>query len=122
MDQLTLVMGASPNPHRYSYKAVQMLQEYGYSVEAFGIREGMIGEVSIITSLLSVSDHSLDTISLYLSPENQKQYYDWILEAGPRRVIMNPGTESKTLEKKLQKNRIEAVEACTLVMLRTGQY
>jgi len=122
MDPLTLVMGASPNPHRYSCRAVQMLQEYGHPVEAFGIRKGTIGKVSIITCLERVSDHALDTISLYLAPENQKQYYDWILEAGPRRVIMNPGTENKILEEKLKHNGIEAVEACTLVMLRTGQY
>ncbi len=120
--QQTLVMGASPNPKRYSYKAVELLQENDLPVLAFGIREGNIGDVAINTGLDSLDGQHLDTISLYLAPSNQQQYYDWILAANPQRVIFNPGTENREFEQLLAEKGIEPLQACTLVMLKTGQY
>jgi predicted CoA-binding protein len=116
----TLVLGASPNPERYGYKATQMLSDYGHPVLPYGIRKGSIGKVSILDSL--PQDTDIDTVTLYLNPANQKPYEDYIVGLKPRRVIFNPGTENDTFEEKLRAAGIEPVEACTLVMLRCGQF
>jgi predicted CoA-binding protein len=119
MSNRTLVMGATPNPERYSYKATAMLREYQHEVVAFGLRKGNIGDV-VITQLLP--DDDIETITLYLGPANQIAYVDYILKMKPSRVIFNPGTENPEFQSKLKEYGIEPVEACTLVMLRTGQY
>jgi len=118
----TLVIGASTNPERYAYKAVQLLQESGYPVQALGIKKGEIEGVSIVTDTSDVDPDQVDTISLYLSSDKQIQYKDWILSLAPRRVIFNPGTENPELERLLQDHGITILRACTLVMLRTQQY
>jgi predicted CoA-binding protein len=116
----TLVIGASENPARYSNIAIRMLRDYGHPVEAVGLRPGMVGEVPIQTGSPELND--IDTISLYLSPQNQPAQYNYILGLKPKRVIFNPGTENAEFEILLQENGIETEEACTLVLLRTGQY
>lgn len=116
----TLVLGASPNPERYGYKATAMLIEYKQPVLAFGIKPGNIEGQTIITEL--PKDHDLNTITLYVGPANQPPYYDYILNQKPVRVIFNPGTENPEFERQLTENGIEALRACTLVLLRTSQY
>ena len=116
----TLVIGASSKPERYSYLATNMLAEYGHQVYAFGPRQGKILAHTIETAW--PSNQEFDTITLYLNPTNQEPYYQQILDLKPIRVIFNPGTENAEFEKKLTTAGIEAVEACTLVMLRTGQF
>lgn len=120
MSKKTLVLGASPNPERYGFKATAMLNEYKHEVVAFGIKKGDVNGQVIINEL--PTDTDFDTITLYLGPPNQKQYYNYIVERKPKRVVFNPGTENAELEQLLSQNGIEPIEACTLVMLRTGQY
>lgn len=116
----TLVLGASDNPARYSFLAINRLREHHYPVIAVGKKRTTVNDIPVITETGPIPD--LDTITLYLNPENQKNYYDYILTQHPRRVIFNPGAENPEFEKMLKDNNIQVVEACTLVLLGTGQY
>jgi len=116
----TVVLGASSNPARYSYLAVQRLRAHNYPVTAIGRRIGQVADVNITKDHLQETD--VDTITLYLNPKNQVEYYDYILNLHPRRIIFNPGTENEELMQKAKENNIKPVIACTLVMLGTGQY
>lgn len=116
----TLVLGATTKPDRYAFKAVTMLVEKGHSVLAIGQHAGEVAGVSIRTKAIPVKN--IDTITLYLNPKNQRDYYNYIVEAQPKRVIFNPGTENPELYQLLELNAIKAEEACTLVLLTTNQY
>ncbi len=116
----TIVLGASANPSRYSYLAIKKLTAHQHPVVAIGKKKGAVGEVSIETEHLPVSD--VDTITLYLNPTNQQQYYDYIINLKPKRIIFNPGTENEYLIKKAKEKDIETVIGCTLVMLSIGNY
>ncbi len=116
----TLVIGASDNPERYSYLAINRLRKFDHDVVAIGNRVAKVGDVAIQKGLPALRD--IDTVSLYLNPTNQIPYYEYLINIKPRRVIFNPGTENFELEKKLKENNIETIEACTLVMLSTGQF
>jgi predicted CoA-binding protein len=116
----TLVIGASENPLRYSYLAVQRLNAHQYPVIALGLKKGIIGNTEIETEKKNFED--IDTITLYLNPLNQKSYYDYILSLHPTRIIFNPGTENDELVSLAQQNGIKCLEACTLVLLSTDQY
>jgi predicted CoA-binding protein len=116
----TLVLGASVNPQRYSYLAVKKLIANQHPVIALGNRKGMIGDIEIETEKLPFTD--IDTVTLYLNPTRQKEYYDYILSLHPRRIIFNPGTENGELEGLAEQQGIDTKEACTLVLLSTGQY
>jgi len=116
----TLVLGASGNPGRYSYLAVTRLRGKGHPVVAIGRQQAKAGDVEIGTDKQPLTD--IDTVTLYLSPMHQKEYYDYIVSLHPRRVIFNPGAENPELATLARANGIEPVEACTLVMLSTGQY
>ena len=116
----TLVLGASQNPARYSWLAVQMLQQYGHEIIAIGRRQGEALGVPIQTGEPKLED--IDTVTLYLGPQNQPPVYDYVLSLKPKRVIFNPGTENPEFEEKLTSEGIEFEEACTLVMLRSGTY
>jgi uncharacterized protein len=116
----TLVLGASANPSRYSYLAIQRLRAHQHPVVAVGKRTGTVADVEI--SRDKVEDAEVDTVTLYLNPANQVEYYDYILNLHPRRIIFNPGTENDELIKKAEEKNIRPVIACTLVMLGTGQY
>jgi uncharacterized protein len=116
----TLVIGASENPERYSYLAVQKLTAHQHPVVALGIKKGMIGNTNIETDLQPFND--IDTVTLYLNPQRQKAYYDYILGLHPKRIIFNPGTENDELYDLAKSKDIQVMEACTLVLLGTGQY
>lgn len=116
----TVVLGASPNSQRYSYLAVSRLRSHNHPVAAIGKRNGHIGDVDIMKGLPPLRD--VDTITLYLNQHNQKEYYDYILGLQPRRIIFNPGAENPELAQLAEEHGIEPIEACTLVMLSTGQY
>lgn len=120
MKKKTLVMGASDNPERYSYLATQKLKAYNHEVLAFGRKAGNIGDTTITTELPTVTD--IDTVTLYLNPTAQKEYYQTILQLHPKRIIFNPGTENDEFFDLAKANGIKPLEACTLVMLSTGQY
>lgn len=116
----TLVLGASVNPDRYSFMAINNLRMKGHDVVAIGKRSGRVNDVDIETGTKPVDD--LDTVTLYLNPDNQKPYYDYILAQKPKRIIFNPGAENPELATKAKENGIHTMNACTLVMLSTGQY
>ncbi|HXB10105.1 MAG TPA: CoA-binding protein [Puia sp.] len=116
----TLVLGASDNPQRYSYLAVNRLRNNGHPVVAIGGRPVTVGDVSIETEKKAFP--GVDTVTLYLNPGMQKEYYDYILSLHPKRIIFNPGAENEELARLAQANGIQPLEACTLVLLSTGQY
>ncbi|MCW3092845.1 MAG: hypothetical protein JWP81_3914 [Ferruginibacter sp.] len=116
----TLVIGASANPARYSYLAVQKLAAHQHPVIALGIRKGNIGNTEI--EIEKKPFEEIDTITLYINPSRQKEYYDYILGLRPKRIIFNPGTENDELYAIAEKNGIKTMEACTLVLLSIGQY
>lgn len=116
----TVVLGASPNPERFSYKAIVSLIEHNHEVVAIGKRNGNVAGVEIIqeTPLLD----NVHTIAMYLSPENQNEYYEYILSLNPKRIIFNPGTENDELYKLAKNKDIEVVEWCVLVMLSVNRF
>jgi len=120
MKKKTLVLGASVNPERTSYLAVQRLSKQQYPVIALGNKKGKIGDIEIETEKKDFP--GIDTVTLYLNPTLQKSYYDYILSLKPKRIIFNPGAENDELAELALKNGIKALEACTLVLLSTGQY
>ena len=120
MPKKTLVLGASENPARYSYLAIRRLLAHQHPVVAVGKRQGVLNGVTIEKEKKDWSD--VDTVTLYLNPQNQKQYYDYLMLLKPRRIIFNPGTENEELYALAKKNGIQVQEACTLVLLSTGQY
>ena len=119
-NKTTVVLGASPNGSRYSYLAVMRLVQHGHKVIPIGIKKGIIAGQEIIHGNPELRD--VDTITLYLNSERQKQYYDYILNLHPKRIIFNPGAENPELSKMASQHGIEALDACTLVLLSTGQY
>ncbi len=120
MKKKTVVLGASDNPERYSYLAVQRLTRNGHPVVAIGKKEGQVEGIDIIKEHPAMDD--VDTVTLYLNPANQKPYYDYILSLKPKRIVFNPGTENEELYDLAKANGIKPLEACTLVLLSTGQY
>jgi uncharacterized protein len=116
----TLVLGASDNPGRYSYLAVHRLRNHGHPVIAIGKKPGKVADVDI--SKEKSPQQGVDTVTLYLNPLHQKMYYDYIVSLNPKRIIFNPGTENDELAVLAEEKGIKTLEACTLVMLSTGQY
>jgi predicted CoA-binding protein len=116
----TLVLGASDNPARYSYRAVHQLKRHGHEVVPVGIRKGQVAGLAIHTD--RPVDADVDTVTLYVGPQNQPAWYDYILDLKPNRIIFNPGTENPELEKLAQERGIRTEETCTLVLLSIGQY
>jgi len=116
----TLVYGASTKPVRYSYKAVKMLQEYDHEVVAIGGRAAQLDDLAILVGHPELND--VHTITMYMGADRQEEHEEYILSLSPQRIIFNPGAENDSLYLKAKKQGIEAINACTLVMLRTGQF
>lgn len=116
----TLVLGASENPARYSNMAIKKLVSHQHPVAAIGRRKGVVSNIPIETEKKYFSD--IDTVTLYLNSGHQKEYYEYIISLHPKRIIFNPGAENEELAELAANNNINSVEACTLVMLSTGQY
>ena len=116
----TLVLGASPDPFRYAYLAVQRLVKSEIEVVPIGIRKGEIEGIEIIIGKPALSD--IHTISIYLSIDNQEEYYDYIIALKPKRIIFNPGAGNIELAKLANGAGIETHFECTLVLLSIGEY
>jgi len=116
----TLVLGASTKPERYAFKAISMLVGKGHSVIAVGQNPGEVAGIKINTKNLPLNN--IDTVTLYLNPVRQREYYNYIIETKPKRVLFNPGTENPEFYQLLKANGIKVEEACTLVLLTTNQY
>jgi uncharacterized protein len=116
----TVVIGTSPNPERYSYMAVNLLKEKGFEVTPLGIREGKVADLDIILDRPHLQN--TDTVSIYLNPQSQKDWYGYILGLHPNRIIFNPGAENLELEELARSKGIETENACTLVLLKTRAF
>lgn len=116
----TLVIGASLNPERYSNKAIVKLVQHQHQVFAVGLKSGIVQGVTISTTPIEIED--LHTVTLYLNPLRQREFYDYIISLAPKRVIFNPGTENPELMQLLSKSGIAFEQSCTLVLLATSQY
>ena len=120
MGKKTLVIGASTNPERYSYKAIQSLRNHGHSVVALAKRAGKVDDVEIQTEF--PADEEIHTVTMYVGAKHQPEYYQPLLELNPDRIIFNPGAENFELSDMLELKGVDTIEGCTLVMLSTGQY
>jgi predicted CoA-binding protein len=118
----TAVIGASPNPSRYSNFASNRLLSEGHQIVPLGIKKGMIADQNIIDIRNKPDIRGIHTITIYLSERNQKDWEDYILSLEPERIIFNPGAENISLTKKALEKGIEVQNACTLVMLNAGTY
>jgi predicted CoA-binding protein len=116
----TLIIGASENPERYAYKAAHSLVQHNHPIVNVGIKSGVVAGEQIHTDKPIFTD--IDTITLYVGAKNQPEWYDYILKIKPKRLIFNPNTENPELSNLAAAAGIETVEACTLVLLATGQY
>jgi len=117
---ITLVVGASPNPERYAFKAITQLRQHNHEVFAFGPRSGIVSGVEIQHSLPNANE--IDTITLYVGPDRQAELIDALINLHPRRIIFNPGTENPVFETKARAAGIQTEQACTLVLLATQAY
>lgn len=118
--QKILVIGASENTERYSNKAIRMLRKYHFDVVAIGNKAGQVEDVSF--GIDKTAFENIDTVTLYIGEKHQPAYYDYVLSLNPKRIIFNPGTENDALIDLAKAQNIECLEACTLVMLSTGQF
>ena len=116
----TLILGATTNPERYASIAAARLTRHGYDIIPVGIKQGTVQGKPILNGKPDVPE--VDTVTLYVGPQHQPEYYDWLLRVAPRRIIFNPGTENAELMRLARENGIEVVVACTLVMLAAGSY
>ena len=118
----TVIIGATENRSRYAYLAAEMLQEYNEEFVPVSIKRGNVLGKEILDLRTQPVIEEVDTITLYINPRNQKEWYNYFFKLKPKRVIFNPGTENQELETSLEEKGIKAVEACTLVLLKSGQY
>ena len=118
----TVIVGASPNPDRYAFQAATVLKQYGHTFVPIGIKRGDVLGQPIQDIRTSPAIPDVDTVTMYVRAELQAPYYDYILSLKPKRIIFNPGAENDEFAQRAEKLGIEPIEACTLVMLRTGQY
>lgn len=116
----TLVLGASPNPLRFSHKMVKSLVRHNMEVVAVGFRDGEIAGIKILTGTPPFKD--IHTVSLYIGPKGQTPVYNYVLSLFPKRIIFNPGTTNEEFMKLARENNIEVVTDCALIMLSSGNY
>ena len=116
----TVVIGASPNTDRYSYKATISLQKHDHTVYPLGIRNGKINDLDIIVDKPVLEN--IDTVTIYVGIDHQGPWMDYIFSLKPKRIIFNPGTENPEFEALAESKGIEAIEACTLVLLSIKEY
>jgi len=120
MSKKTVVIGASEKEERYSNKAIRSLRNHNHEVIGYGLKDGKVLDVEILKELKVIPD--VDTVTLYVGPDHQDSWKQFIIDLKPKRVIFNPGTENPAFEKQLSDNGIETTEACTLVLLSINAY
>lgn len=121
-DKLTLIVGASDNPERYAYRAADLLQAKGVPFVPIGIKKGLVFGKEIVDLRQKPALVGIHTVTLYLGPQNQPEWIDYLIGLQPKRILFNPGTENPEFYSKATATGIEVVESCTLVMLTTGQF
>ena len=120
--KLTLVVGATDNPERYAYRAADLLQAKGVPFIPIGIKKGIVFGKEIVDLRQKPTLTGIHTITLYLGPPNQTEWVEYLIGLGPKRIVFNPGTENPDFFSKAKAAGIEVLEACTLVILTTGQF
>lgn len=118
----TVIIGSTPKPYKYAQQAAQMLNERDHEFIPMGITEGQVQGKSILNIYDKPQIEGVETITLYINPKRQLEWYDYLLSLSPKRIIFNPGTENQELKKLAEAQGIECLEACTLVMLSVGVY
>ena len=118
----TVIIGATTNPGRYDYLAARMLTNYNHEIVPVGIKEGEVFGKEILDIFEKPPIKDVHTVTMYIGPQRQPEYYQYILSLRPKRIIFNPGTENHEFEKMAEKQGVEALHGCTLVMLRSNQY
>jgi uncharacterized protein len=122
MAKKTVIIGATPDTGRYAYLAARMLDEYRHEIVPVSIKRGEVLGKEILDLRKKPPIDDVDTVTMYIGPQKQPEWYQYILGLKPKRIIFNPGTENDEFEKMAEERGIEAVEGCTLVMLRSWQY
>tara|TARA_Y100001949_G_C15966924_1_gene321995 strand:+ start:173 stop:541 length:369 start_codon:yes stop_codon:yes gene_type:complete len=122
MSKKTVIIGATPNPTRYAYFAAGRLKENNHEIVPVGIKKGEVFDEEILDLKTKPTIDQVDTVTLYIGPQNQPEWEDYILDLNPKRIIFNPGTENPELAQKAESKGIEALNACTLVMLSANTY
>ncbi len=117
-----MIVGATTNHDRYAYLAAEMLTEYGNEIVPIGIKKGEVLGKEILNIRNKPAVAGIDTITLYLGPDHQPEWYAYLLSLHPKRIIFNPGTENDEFQRQATEQGVEVVEACTLVLLRSNQY
>ena len=115
----TVIIGSNPKTNNYAFLAANRLQDHGHEFIPVGISEGQV----LGKSIMNIHEiEEVDTVTLYINPQRQTEWYDYILSLKPKRIIFNPGTENQELKKKAEAQGIICEEACTLVMLSVGNF
>lgn len=122
MTKKTVVLGATTNSYRYAYLAAHKLKESGHELIPIGIRKGQLAGEEILDLRTHPEIKDVHTITVYIGPRNMEQWIDYVLFLHPDRIIFNPGAENQELKMKAKTKGIETIEACTLVLLSTGEY
>lgn len=122
MSKKTVILGASGKPNRYSYLAAHKLRSKDHEIVPLSIHKGNVVETEILDLNKKPEIEEVDTVTMYVNRNHQKEWEDYILSLNPKRIIFNPGAENPSLQSKAEKQGIETLKACTLVMLNTGQY
>ncbi len=119
--QTVVVLGASNKTHRFSYRAVKLLQQYGHQVLPVHPKLEAIEGITVMADLEHINQ-PVDTLTLYVGQEQSRAVIEKIVALRPRRVIFNPGTDSRELEEKLTAAGIACIHDCTLVMLEADGF
>ena len=118
----TAIIGATPNPARYAYLAADLLTGKGHEIVPIGIKSGKVSGVEILDIHQKPHIQGIHTITLYIGPQRQPEWYEYLLSLKPERIIFNPGTENETFKAMAHQHDVDTEEACTLVLLRLGAY
>ena len=118
----TVIVGATPNTSRYAYMAAERLTQHQHNIVPIGIKKGQVFGKEILPIRDNPQISNVDTITMYIGPQHQAEYIDYLLSLKPRRILFNPGTENDDFMEKARTMGIEVVEGCTLVMLGAGTY
>lgn len=122
VNKKTVIVGATTSASRYAFIAAEMLRSYNHEIVAIGIKKGDVVGQPILDITEKPKIENVDTVTMYLGPQHQPPYYHYLLSLKAKRFIFNPGTENSEFEKMVEESGAEAIEACTLVMLRSNQY
>ena len=120
MGKKTVIIGATPDVTRYAYRAAQMLTEYGHEIVPVGMKKGEVFGKTILNNQPFIEN--VDTITMYVGTPNQSNLLVYIINLKPKRIIFNPGTENDILIALAEKNNIEPIIGCTLVMLASRTF